>query len=65
MNELTTVIKAGEISANFEKIKAQLQTELTRYDIVFTDDTIKEAKQSRAELNKLKDKIDTQRKDTK
>lgn len=39
---------------NFEEIKAELETEMKKYQaLVYTDDNIKEAKQDRALLNKV------------
>ena len=65
MNELTTIIKIGEIQANLPELKKQLDLELERFNIVFTDETIPEAKKIRAELNKLKEKYETKRKNVK
>ena len=60
MNELITKVELGQISANFNELKAQLKIEMQKYDVVFED--IAEAKETRAKLNKLKDAIETERK---
>ena len=55
-----------EIGFNFEELKSELSERLEYYrGIVVTEDTIKESKEDRASLNKLRMAIDTRRKDIK
>lgn len=55
-----------ELSFNFEELKAELTAQLERYNgLIVTEDTIKEGKEDRAKLNKLKTAIDTRRKEIK
>lgn len=54
------------IEFNFEELKAELAERLDHYNnLVVTEDGIKEAKEDRAKLNKLRTAIDTRRKDIK
>lgn len=51
---------------NYEELKAQLTEALASYKgVVYTEDTIQEAKRDRAKLNKLADAIDSRRKQMK
>ena len=53
------------IEFNFEELKAELAERLDHYNnLVVTEDGIKEAKEDRAKLNKLRTAIDTRRKDS-
>lgn len=55
-----------EISFNHNEIKAELELRLGKYKgLVYTEDSIKEAKTDRATLNKFKDTIETRRKEIK
>lgn len=55
-----------ELSFNFEELKTELAAQLERYNgLIVTEDTIKEGKEDRAKLNKLKTAIDTRRKEIK
>ena len=55
-----------EIGFNFEELKTELAERLSYYsDLVVTEDTIKDAKADRASLNKLRDAIETRRKEVK
>lgn len=55
-----------EITFNFEAQKAWLEERLSYYNgLIVTEDTIKDAKADRAKLNKLKDAIETRRKEIK
>lgn len=63
MDDLTIDAHPAVIDANFDQIRTQLAQELAKYDTVVTVDTVKEAKQRAAELNKLKAAIDTRRKE--
>ena len=63
--DLTTALPK-EIDFNFEELKAELLERLGYYDaLVVTEDTIKEAKGDRAQLNKLREAIETRRKEIK
>lgn len=54
------------IDFNFESLKAELEERLVRYNsLVVTKETIKEAKEDRAGLNKLKTALETKRKEVK
>ena len=54
------------IDFNYDEIKGELQSVLEKYqNLAFTDETMKEAKNTRAHLNQLKTKIDNVRKDMK
>lgn len=55
--------KPAILSVNFEVLKMHLTTELAKYDVVVTADTIKGAKDLATELNATKRLIDTKRKD--
>ncbi len=60
MNELQVVAQQtpGKIEWNFEELKKQLSAEMKRYEsIVYTDDTIKEAKSDIAGLRKLQKEV--------
>lgn len=68
MNEISVnvVQVPGEITWNFEEIKSRLSQELEVYKkMVYTDDTIKAAKNDVAELRKLKTTLDDRRKEVK
>jgi hypothetical protein len=55
-----------DIKFNHEEIKQELAVRLEKYrGLVYTEDTIKEAKTDRASLNKFKDAIETRRKEIK
>ena len=50
------------IDFNYEEIKTELQSKMDEYaTCVYTDDTVKEAKKDRAELNNLKKSINARR----
>lgn len=54
------------INFNFEELKTELATRLEHYNnLVVTEDTVKEGKEDRAKLNKLKTAIETRRKEIK
>lgn len=54
------------VEFNFDELKEKLELKLEKYkSLVYTDDKIKEAKEDRADLNKLSKEIDTKRKDIK
>lgn len=56
----------AEIGFNFDELKTELAERLDHYNnLVVTEDGIKEAKDDRAKLNKLRTAIDTRRKDIK
>ena len=55
-----------KIEFNFDELKNQIATSLEKYNnLVYTEDSIKEAKEDRAKLNKFKDAIETRRKEIK
>lgn len=55
-----------EITFNFDELKTELSERLEHYkSLVVTEDTIKDAKTDRANLNKLREAIETRRKDVK
>lgn len=56
----------AEIGFNFDELKTELAERLDHYNnLIVTEDGIKEAKDDRAKLNKLRTAIDTRRKDIK
>lgn len=67
--KMTTDLGAAlptEIGFNFEELKAELSDRLAYYNaLVVTEDSIKEAKADRANLNKLREAIETRRKEIK
>lgn len=57
-------IKAIEF--NFEEIRQEMTARLAKYDgLIYTEDTIKDAKADRASLNKFKEAIEAKRKEIK
>tara|TARA_R110001599_G_scaffold339851_1_gene559749 strand:+ start:35883 stop:37031 length:1149 start_codon:yes stop_codon:yes gene_type:complete len=50
------------VEVNFEELRASLATELEKYDVVVTSETVKEAKALATELNQTKKVIDDRRK---
>lgn len=69
MNEMQLIISTmptGEISWNYEEIKAGIAAIAAEYEgAVYTEETLKQAKADRAELNKLATAIDDKRKEVK
>lgn len=67
MNELKiSISKQGEISTNLETLKNDLSEVAKRYEgVVVTEDTVKVAKDDLATLRKLKDDVETKRKEIK
>lgn len=54
------------IEFNFEELKTELTERLEKYqNLTFTEETIKDAKETRAGLNKFKEAIETRRKEIK
>lgn len=54
------------IEFNFDELKAELVTRLEKYqNLTFTEETVKEAKETKAGLNKFKEAIETRRKEIK
>ena len=54
------------IDWNMDEIKAQVQTIMTAYtNVVYTDETMKSAKDDRATLNKFRKAIEDRRKEVK
>lgn len=63
--DLATAIPA-EIGFNFEELEAELQRRLEHYNhLVVTEDAVKDAKDDRANLRKLREAIETRRKEVK
>ena len=62
MLEVITTQQPGLISLNYDEIKNNLEVELKKYDVVVTEETIKEGKELKATLNKVKKKVDDERK---
>lgn len=63
--DLETALPA-EIGFNFDELKPELTERLQHYNtLVVTEDSIQEAKNDRANLRKLKDAIETRRKEVK
>lgn len=61
--DLATAIPA-EIGFNFEELEAELQKQLHHYNtLVVTEETVKEGKEDRANLRKLREAIETRRKE--
>jgi len=61
--EITVTSTPAVIDTNYEALKARINEEMERYDIVVTEDTVKDAKKSMADLNKLKGKLAARRKE--
>ena len=55
--------KPAMLKVNFDELKTHLTTELKKYDLVVTQDTMKGAKELATELNKLAGEIDSRRKE--
>lgn len=65
---ITTDLKQmpKQIEFNYEEMKAELNEKLVRYNsLVVTEDSIRDAKTDKATLNKVKEAIDTRRKEIK
>lgn len=63
---ISTDLAPQEIAFNFEELKSSLTERLAYYnDLIITEDTIKEGKADRATLNKLREAIETRRKEIK
>lgn len=63
---ISSELAPQEIIFNFDELKATLTDRLAYYNtLVVTEDTIKEGKADRATLNKLRDAIESRRKDIK
>lgn len=68
MNELQVTVqqKPGEVKWNFQELKEALGKELQTYEnTVYDDDSIKDAKKDAAYLRKLKDSVESKRKEIK
>jgi len=65
MSQLNPEIKQtpAVLSFNYETFKAELEQKLEQYRTVVTVDTVKQAKETATELNKLKTELDTRRKE--
>lgn len=63
MQELITVeSQPAEIAVNYDELKAALEADLKKYDVVVTEDTLADAKKLATELNKQRKAIDDRRK---
>lgn len=62
MLEVKTSQQVGLITFNYEEVKKNLEIELRKYDVVVTEETIKDAKELKATLNKVKKQVDDERK---
>lgn len=62
MLDIIAKSEAWLIDFNNEELKKELELELKKYDIVVTEDGIKEARKLKAKLNKVKGAIDDERK---
>lgn len=59
MHDLTAIKShPGRVEVNYEEIKAHLEQEVARYDIVVTADTVKDSKKLATELNKTATELD-------
>lgn len=68
MNEISVIVEQtqGLVTANFEEVKKQLYIQMDEYrGIIYTDDTIKSAKETVAMLRKVRKAIDDKRKEVK
>ncbi len=68
MEEISIVVKQspGEVSWNFEEMKEKLEEALKVFKTtIYTDDTIKTAKTDVADLRKLKNEVESRRKEVK
>ena len=66
MELVVTVKKTSEIEFNHEPLKTELKNALEKYrNLVYTDDSIKDAKADRAKLNALATAIEDKRKEIK
>lgn len=64
MQELIAVeSRPAVLDVNFQEMKAHLQRELKKYDVVVTHDTVGDAKKLATELNQTANVIDQRRKD--
>lgn len=64
MQELITIQnQPALVEVNFEELKKHLATELEKYNVVVTQDTVKDAKALAAELNKTKGEIAKRKKE--
>ena len=60
--ELTLTSTPAVLKTNFTELESHLKSEVAKYDIVVTSDTIKDAKKLATELNKTKGTLDKRRK---
>lgn len=68
MNEISVIVEQtrGIVTTNFEEIKRQLYIQMDEYrGIIYTEDTIKSAKETVAMLRKVKKAINDKRKEVK
>jgi len=60
---IEAVVTPAILSVDFDKVKAELKSELEQYEIVVTGDTVGGAKELATKLNKTAGAIDTRRKE--
>ena len=68
MNEISVIVEQtqGLVSANFEEVKRQLYVQMDEYrGMVYTEDTVKSAKEDVATLRKVRKAIEDERKEVK
>ena len=68
MNEISVIVEQtqGLVSANFEEVKRQLYVQMDEYrGMVYTEDTVKSAKEDVATLRKVRKAIEDKRKEVK
>ncbi|SES69317.1 DUF1351 domain-containing protein [[Clostridium] polysaccharolyticum] len=64
--ELQVSYQAGVITGNFEDVKASIEAKISDYtNVVYTSDTVKDAKKDIADLRKMRKVIDDKRKEIK
>jgi len=65
MNQQLLVVESTPalLATNFAEVEAHLKQELEKYDVVVTEDTLKDCKQLSTDLNKMSGDIDTRRKE--
>ncbi|MFW1676412.1 DUF1351 domain-containing protein [Pontibacter sp. JAM-7] len=61
-DQISVISVPAKISVNYEEVRARLEQELERYDVVVTAETLPGAKKLATELNKNAKEFDTRRK---
>ena len=68
MNEISVIVEQtqGLVTANFEEVKRQLYVQMDEYrGLVYTDESVKTAKDDVATLRKVRKAIEDKRKEVK